>query len=220
MSDLPPGLKDFGARLRSAAEADMARGVPPRSRNAWRNFGLPITATVLSVAVGASAVSLVDEGKGPPIRAERGDGAGLQAPKDPGVVAASATADPAGGPPWAVRVYTNPRGDECAQVARLRSGLFGQIQNGRFRELPPDAPGTCGPATRSETLAAVERRADPPRTLVFGLAISRTPIDISVGKTRARVRPSGLGAFVAVFTGSSRSAVTVDDGRGPLQRPQ
>lgn len=218
MTDLPPGLEDFGARLRGAAEADIRRS-RPRHRGFLRDLGFPIAATVLTVAAGASAVSLIDGGKGPPIRAERGDGAGLQAPKDPGVVAASATPDPVDGPPWAVRVYTNDRGEECAQVGRLRAGLFGQIQNGRFRELPPDAPGTCGPAARTQTLAAVERRADPPRTLVFGLAAARS-VNVSVGSRKARVTPAGLGAFVVVFQGASRAPVVVDDGNGPPQRPQ
>ena len=212
MTNLPPGLDDFGVQLRNATAADIASRRPARRRRRLlRPLLLPVTATVLAGAVGASAVSLIDSGKGPAIEADPGMGVGVS-PKDPGVVTASAVPDPAGGPPWVVRVYTNGQGLECAQVGRLRRGLFGEVQGGKFRELPPDAPGTCGPEARPETLTSVERRADPPRTVVFGLSTSRGTLRVSIGSEHQDVRPAGLGAYVTVFSGVRRGDVAVDDG--------
>ncbi|MGI8624125.1 MAG: hypothetical protein ACR2NB_11730 [Solirubrobacteraceae bacterium] len=219
MTDLPPGLEEFATRLRHAAGADAARA-PARRRRVLRRLAPPVMAALLAGAVGASAVGLLDPGQGPPIAPDEADTSRLKPPKDPGVVAASAVDDPGGGPPWVVRVSTDAAGRECAQVGRLRDGLFGQIQDGRFRELPSAAPGVCGPQDRPRTLAAVEIHAEPARTVVFGLSAIRRPLRISVGPHIAIIRPVGLGAYVAVFTGARRLPVTVDDGSGSPQHPQ
>jgi len=205
MSELPPGLDDFGRRLEQAAareidERERERERPPRRR--WRNLGLPVVAAVLAAAVSAGAVKLVDGG-GDPITPESGDdSARLQAPQDSAVIPSSATGDPAGGPPWVVRAYSNTAGNDCVQVGRLRRGVFGQVQGTQFRPLPASAPGTCATAGASGPLVAVRRTAEL-RTLVFGLAVDRTPVTVSVGDRSQRVRPAGLGAFVAVFEGAT-----------------
>jgi len=221
MADLPPGLEQFAVRLREAAEADAHHHRPARHRRpVLRRLALPVAATLLTGAVGAGAVGLIDPGQGPPVTIDGRDAGGQRAPKDPGVVAASATADPGGGLPWVVRVYTDASGQECAQAGRLRGGLFGQLEAGRFRELPGKAPGICGPEDRPRTLAAVDRRGDPPLTLVFGLSVSRKPVTISLGTKTTTVRPVGLGAYIAVFAGVDRAQVTVIDGDGTPQHPQ
>lgn len=199
MKDLPPGLDDFGLRLREAAEQERARPAVARLNGFLRKLVVPATATALTVAAGAGAIGLVNGEEGPPIRAESGDGGGLQAPADPAVITSSTVADVAGGPPWVVRAYTNSAGDECVQVGRLREGVFGRVQERRFRALPPDAPGVCGPASRRSSLVAAERQADPARTIVFGLAASRGPVTVSVASTTRRANPAALGAFLTVF---------------------
>lgn len=211
MSELPPGLDDFGRRLEQAAAREIEereRGRPPRRRRRWRNLGLPVVAALLAAAVSAGAVKLVDGG-GDPIAPERGDDSTrLQAPRDPAVIVSSAADDPAGGPPWVVRAYSNTAGNDCVQVGRLRGGVFGQVQGTQFRPLPASAPGTCATAGASGPLVAVRRTAAL-RTLVFGLAVDRTAVTVSVGDRSQRVRPSGLGAFVAVFEGATAGQTVV-----------
>lgn len=214
MSDLPPGLDDFGKRLEQAAareieerEARARRRRGPRTR--WRNLGLPVVAAVLAAAVSAGAVKLVDGGSGAPIEPERGDtGARLQAPKDPAVVLASAAADPAGGPPWVVRVYSNPAGRECVQLGRLRDGNFGQVHGGQFRRLPASATGTCAGPNADEPLV-VAMRFGAQRTLVFGIGVDRAPVTVHIGDRRQRAQPASFGAFVTVFSRASPDATIV-----------
>jgi hypothetical protein len=204
VSKLPPGLDDFGRRLEQAAAREIdehERKRPPRRR--WRNLGLPVIAALLAAAVSAGAVKLVDGDNGNPIAPDRGaDSARLQAPRDPAVIVSSATDDPAGGPPWVVRAFTNTAGRVCVQVGRVRDGVFGQIQQGRFRPLPASAPGTCATPAATGPLIAIRRTAEE-RTLVFGLAVDHAPVTVSVGDRVRRVRPAGLGAFVAVFEGAT-----------------
>lgn len=204
MSELPPGLDDFGRRLEQAAAREIderERARAPRRR--WRILGLPVVAALLAAAVSAGAVKLVDGGAGDPIDPERGsDSARLQAPRDPAVVVSSATDDPAGGPPWVVRAYTDTRGQECVQIGRLRDGVFGEVQGARFRPLPASVPGTCATAAATGPLVAI-RRTGTDRTLVFGLAVDRTTVTVRIGDREQRVRPAGLGAFVAVFEGAA-----------------
>jgi hypothetical protein len=215
MSDLPPGLEDFGQRLREAAERDIAdRSVADRlpgqsRRPRLRGIGLPLLAAFAAAGASAGAVRLVDRG-GDPIQAERGARAGAaHIAKDPAVVLASATANPSGGPPWVVRAYTDAQGRACVGVGRLRHGVFGQVQNGRFRPLPASVPGTCPEPDTRGPIVAVARRASLNLTLVYGLAVDRNPLTVEVGGRRKRVKPVGLGAFVAVFTGATLGQVFV-----------
>ena len=224
MSDLPPGLADFGNRLEQAAEREIqGRRKHRRPRTRWRSLGLPVVAALLTGAMSAGAVRLVDGGTGPPIEPERaGSSAHLQAPRDPAVVVATSTDDPAGGPPWVVRAFTNAVGQECVQVGRLRNGVFGQMQDERFRPLPASAPGTCATADARGPLIAV-RRSGLRRTVVFGLAVDRAPVTVRVGTRSQRVRPAGLGAFLAVFAGVARDESIVVrssvDRRTSIRRP-
>lgn len=211
MSSLPPGLDDFGRRLEQAAAREIEQHAPerrPRRGRRWRTLGLPVVAAVLAAAVSAGAVKLADDGTGDPIAPEPGDErARLQAPEDPAVIVSSAADDPEGGPPWVVRAFTDPVGRECLQVGRLRDGVFGQLQQGQFRRLPGSAPGTCAPEGTEGPLIAVRTAAQ--RTVVYGLAVDRTTVTVRLGDRERRVRPAGLGAFVAVFTGMERDEVVL-----------
>jgi hypothetical protein len=203
MSDLPPGLEDFGARLEQAARRDIAeRRRASRRRRRLRDIGLPVGAALAAAAVSAGAVRIVDR-QGAPIAPERKSGSAYQAAKDPAVVEATAVANPSGGPPWVVRAYTTPDNRECVGVGRLLHGVFGQLQAGQFRRLPGSAQATtCGNATAREPLVIVVRRAPMDVTLVYGLAVDRTPVSVRVGGRHQRVTPAGFGAFLAVFSGA------------------
>jgi hypothetical protein len=205
VSDLPPGLRDFGERLEEVARRDVAeraRRRQPRRRRVLRNAGLPVAAAVVAAVVSAGAVRLGDR-EADSIPAER-EGAGYEAAKDSAVVEASAVADPAGGPPWVLRAFTTKNGRQCVQVGRLRKGAFGQVQGDRFRALPSTAPGSaCSAPNDSGPLFAVSRRPAVNLTFVFGLAPSSKAVMVSYGKLRRSVRPVGLGAFLTIFEGSS-----------------
>jgi hypothetical protein len=103
-----------------------------------------------------------------------------------------------------VRAYTGAEGRECVQVGQLRDGVFGRVQSGTFRALPASMPGNCGHPNARGALVAVSREAAVDLTLVFGLAVDRSPVRIRFGDREQVVRPVGLGAFVAVFAGDDR----------------
>jgi hypothetical protein len=209
VTGLPPGLEDFGERLQQAAERDVAKRRPERRRGRWtRSIGLPVAAAVVAAAVSAGAVRVVDRG-GDPIEPEAGGNAVLAPAKDPTVVSASAAANPSGGPPWVLRVYTSASSRECAQIGRLRDGVFGQVQLAKFRPLPSSASGTCAHADERGPLVAVSRLPGQSLTIVFGLAVDRSPVTVRFGGRERRVRPVGFGAFIAVFEGVDRHAKIV-----------
>lgn len=218
MSDLPPGLKQFGERLERAAERDIeARrlaAVPARRRaHRLRSIGLPVLAGLVAGAVSASAVRIGDR-EGAPIQS---DAPARKAPKDPSVVLATATKNPSGGPPWVVRQYTDARGRECAQVGRLREGVFGQVQLGRFRRLP--AAGSCHRGGTGAPLVIVQWRRPIALTLVFGLAVDRATVTVRRGDEMRRVQPRGFGAFLAIFEGADpRVRVVVASKAGGRER--
>ena len=198
--DLPPGVESLGDQLEEAAARDIAER--PRRRRRVGRFGLPVVAAVVAAAASAGAVRLADRG-GDPIEPERGaGGAALQPAADPAVVVASARPDPGGGPPWVLRAYTTPGGRACAQVGRLREGVFGQVQNGRFRALPRSSQATCAAPDARGALIAVERRAAVGLTLVFGLGVDRRAVTVRYGDIRRSVQPVVLGAFLTIFDGA------------------
>ena len=200
---LPPGVEDLGKRLEAAVARDVAaRPRERRWRRRARRLAFPVAAAVVAAAVAAGAVRVVDRA-GEPIAPEPGaGGASPGAARDSAVVVASATPDPGGGPPWVVRAYTTPAGRACVQVGRLRKGVFGQVQRGRFRALPASAPAVCEPADSGRPLVVAQRRAAVNLTLVYGLGVDRTPVTVSYGNVRRRVQPVVFGAFVTTFTGA------------------
>lgn len=55
-------------------------------------------------------------------------------------------ADPAGGPPWGMRIVSTTRGEVCVQVGRVHNGQLGELgvdgafhDDGRFHPIPVDA---------------------------------------------------------------------------------
>jgi hypothetical protein len=134
---------------------------------------------------------------------------GQPTPGAQAVVAATAR-DPAGGPPWAMRV-ANQDGDTCVQAGRLVDGAFGQVQRGEFRALPDFVLGTCstgrsGAASgANQPLLAVERPRSPDRTIVYGLVAGIAPVDVRVGNQQLRAIPGPFGAFLTIFASSDRA---------------
>jgi hypothetical protein len=228
MSDLPPGMKDFGERLERAAEREIAqRGsapregakAPRRQRSRLRSFGIPALAALAAAAVSAGAASVVTR-SGDPIAPKPLAGGAVH--RDPSVVEKSAAANPAGGPPWVLRIYTDARGRECIGLGRLQDHVFGEIQGGRFRPVPRSAQGACAATVGARPLIAVERRSAIGLTIVLGLADDPAPVTVRVGDRERTVTPAALGAFVTVFSAADpeepvavRSTV---DGRVEVRR--
>ena len=107
----------------------------------------------------AGAVRVADRSGDPIAAGARGGGASLQAAKDPAVIVSERGAEP--GRRAAVgraRVHDGD-GRGCVQVGRLRDGVFGQVQGGRFRALPRPRRGRARATGASGPLVAVARRA-------------------------------------------------------------
>jgi hypothetical protein len=211
-SHLPPGLAKFGRHLEDVGRHDREEELREARRGKRHRFrALPTTVAVAVLAggVAAGATALLDD-NGPPINREP-DGGDSVAPVDASVVAATRTADPGGGLPWILRVFTNARGDECVVLGRLKRGRFGQVQQGRFRALPASTPGLCDNAERSGLLTFLDRRAAPPRTAVYGITKGTGLVTVRLGDTERRVAPVALGAYLVVVALEKGSATVTTE---------
>lgn len=217
--ELDDALGDLGEQLRLAAvrEAEVQARVRQITRRArWRRGALAILAVLVPTAAVAGVNGLLPSGDPLP-RAE------VTPPVQAGVIPSSATPDPAGRLPWALQLQSRPDGQDCLLLGRLRGGELGQIEDGRFRPYPPDAPGLCGDLQRDPILAFVEVRARPqPRTIVFGLAPDRAPVTLQIGGRRLTQVPHALGAYLFVLPGRhpTKGAVISTRARGkPVSIP-
>jgi hypothetical protein len=202
--ELPPALRGLGDQLREAAERDIEveRLVSQRLRRGrWRRWLLVAVAALVSAGGIAVAQRLLDRSgpDQPRDRIQRRDAPAA----DPGVVVASAMRDSDGGPPWALRVFTNTEGFECVALGRLLNGALGTYDETRtFRKLPSVVPGTCERLDRVPLLVVVQRRSHPEeRTIVYGLARERHPVRITIGGVTHMLRPGPFGSFVDVRAG-------------------
>jgi len=203
--ELPPAFRGLRNKLREAAARDIeieGRVAQRLRRGRWRRWLLVAVAAIVSAGGVAVAQRLLDS-EGP-------DKPGDRIPQkvapaaDPGVIATSAAPDPNGGPPWALRVFTNPAGEECVAVGRLLNGTLGTYEETRrFRKLPADVSGACGPPGGAGLLVAVQHRGHPEsRTIVYGLARERWPVQVTIAGQTRTLQPGALGSFVDVRAGN------------------
>lgn len=142
-----PGSPELVRRLIEDGHAPLAVSYRAPARKA----GLLIAVTVIAVlalatlALAATGVILT----GAPVRPEEvlNPGVGL------GVPASGASEllplripDPAGGPPWGMRIVSTTRGEVCVQIGRVQNGQLGELgidgafhDDGRFHPIPVDA---------------------------------------------------------------------------------
>jgi hypothetical protein len=202
--DLPPVLDDLRRQLHAAAarDNDIEARVAQRLRSGRRRHWLLVAVAALVSVGGVAVAERALDRRGSDVRGDRVP-SDTAAAADPGVVASSAAPDPGGGPPWAVRVFTNPAGLDCMAVGRLQGGTLGTFDAARtFRALPERVSGACEPVARSGLLVAVHYQARAPqRTIVYGLARDRRPVRITVAGVTRTVTPAGLGTFVDVRAG-------------------
>lgn len=204
MSDqLPPALDDLREQLRAAAardnevEARVAQRVRRGRRRHWSLLALGALVSLSGVAVAERAL----DRRGADHRADEVP-AGSAPAAEPGVVADSARADPGGGLPWAMRVFTNRAGQVCVTVGRLRHGIIGTVDASRtFRALPDQVPGACQSLASSGLLVAVHYDTAPPRTVVYGLTRDRRPVKVTIAGEMRTVAAGALGTFIDVREG-------------------
>jgi hypothetical protein len=132
----------------------------------------------------------------------------------------SRAADPAGGPPWAGRVYLSQGGQICADFGREIDGRIGLVDAaGSFHERrPDDAGGNCGdPNAALGLMLAVDYYPDDPttsgveaaRTVVHGVAGTRVrTISVRWPTGDEALEVSRRGAFISVY-GRGASVVPV-----------
>ncbi len=74
-------------------------------------------------------------------------------------IAAARAADPAGGPPWALRIARSTDGQVCSTIGQVRRGVFGIVGlDGVFRRIPPGITDACA----RTTLVWSDSRGDRP----------------------------------------------------------
>jgi hypothetical protein len=202
--ELPPALRNLREQLREAAARDIevdSRVQQRLRRGRWRRWLIVAVAALVS-AGGVAVAQRVFDREGPdtpPDRIQKRVGAAA----DPGVVTASATRDPGSGPPWALRVFTNPAGLECVAVGRLRGGAIGTYDAARtFHKLPVDVAGACESVDRSGLLVTISVRGLPePRTIVYGLAREYGLVRVTIAGETRTLRPGPFGTFIDVRAG-------------------
>jgi hypothetical protein len=204
INELPSGLAGLRDQLREAASREIEIEARVRSRlrrRSWRRV-VPVAAVAVVAIAGVAVAQRALDREGTPLPADRLPAAAAAA-ADPGIVASSATRDPGGGPPWTLRVFTNPAGEDCFALGRLTSGRLGTYDRTRtFRALPHRVSGACDSLGRAGLLAAVTRAGGAqPRTVVYGLARDRRPVRVTLGGTTTTVTPRGLGSFIVVRRG-------------------
>lgn len=223
--ELPAALRDLRDQLREAAARDIEieRRVAQRVHRGRRHRWLPV---VISTIVAYAGVAIAQRGpdrEGPARPLDRDLPPVIATGADADFVATSVTADPYGGPPWALRVFTNPAGMDCVALGRALGAVLGTYDASHtFRPLPPRVSGACDRVGHSGMLVVVQRRVSPqPRTIVYGLARDGQPVRITIARTTHTVAPGGLGSFIDVRPGLAdlrgASASTTVAGR-PVRR--
>ena len=218
--DLLPSLTTLGERLGDAAarEIEAERADRDRRRRRRRTLRPVVLAGVVAALAGAGAVTATNvfTGSGEPVPEEGEPIAGS------GVLSDSAAADPGGGLPWALRVFVED-GKECLQLGRLRDGVLGVVESGRFRPFAGRPNGSCGDVRADPLMNSVDRRGQPAaRTIVYGLTRAEGKVRVRIGDRVRAVRPGALGAYVIVFPGvldlSEGTVSVVVDGRRITRR--
>jgi len=202
--ELPPALRHLREELREAAARDIeidSRVQHRLRRGRWRRWLIVAVAALVS-AGGVAVAQRVFDRKGPDAGPDRIQKRVAPA-ADPGVVTASATPDPRSGPPWALRVFTNPAGLECVAVGRLLGGAIGRYDAARtFHKLPADVVGACESVGRSGLLVTISLRGSPePRTIVYGLAREYGLVRVTIAGKVHTLRPGPFGTFIDVRAG-------------------
>lgn len=151
MSDVFDDLeRDLAAAVRRTAGR--------RPRQGRRGMVLALAATLVVSGGALAATGLVPTGSPVPEYDDHSTpttGAGVA--EGQARILALRVPDPAGGPPWALRIFRSSRGLNCVQLGRVQAGRFGRVtvtlrepQNVAFRELRavPGVNSLCSGVSR------------------------------------------------------------------------
>jgi hypothetical protein len=167
-----------------------------------------IAATLLAVVGGVASASVVTGATG-------GGAPGDVTPEETAVsdVRGVATADPRGGPPWAVRVLDGDSDRRCITVGRTDGRRFGPADaSGRIIDTDAIITGACAdPATDPLQLAVAgygDSGGQGPRSVLFGIAAANVRSVLVTGPGGSRlVSPDGERTFVLVAEGDLPATV-------------
>ena len=178
----------------------------PRRRSRRPLRALAVTGALLTIvaatAAGATAVvlrSAVIPSPAPDsVPAEQTTVAGT------GVVVEPRASDPAGGPPWALRIARSTTGYTCTTVGQVRDAQFGLVgTDGRFRLLPGDVTDACGDGgTLLGVRVVAADDARDVRSILYGVGGARLRSATLETTDGSRVlRLGARGTFVAALRG-------------------
>jgi hypothetical protein len=153
-------------------------------------------ATILTAAAGVASASAFRVGAYEPPLPDPVEPFGAP----PGQIGET-VADPAGGPPWAVRITPTPAGKRCITVGRTDGVAFGPVNAaGEIVGTGPSFSGSCAEPAAEPLQVAVARYADVAgagaRTVLFGVADAEV---ISVAVTHAGIADSLVPGLYRTF---------------------
>ncbi len=146
--ELPaPGSPELVRRLIDDDQVPLPVSYRAPSGNVGLLVAVTLTAllALATIALAATGVILT----GAPVRPEEvlnpSVGLGVPAPGASELLPLR-VADPAGGPPWGIRIVSTTRGEVCVQIGRVQGGQLGELgidgafhDDGRFHPIPVDA---------------------------------------------------------------------------------
>lgn len=202
-----PTLDALGAELARLAAAE--RAAPSRvARSRRRSLALAFALVLGLAATAAAGTLLVLRGSVIPAPAPVDVGrAQVPLPETTHVLPLVA-ADPAGGPPWALRVADSQTGLVCSTVGQVVGGTFGLIGlDGRFRAFAPAVVDGCG--ARQENATSLlgarvfdARRAADVRTVVNGVGGEQLrEVTVQAAGTTSRPEVGPGGTYVLALRG-------------------
>lgn len=195
-SDIPE-LARFGEALHAAALCADA----PR-RRWWRAIALSLA---VALGVATSATGTVVALRSTVISAP--DPAVLSAAQTPlqgsGVLAAPRSDDPAGGPPWALRLTRSETGQTCTTVGQVHDEVFGIVgRDNVFRQIPASVTDACGRGLLLGSRIVSASTARATRSIVYGVAGGDTrQVTLITGGHRRGLKLGERGTFIAALPG-------------------
>jgi hypothetical protein len=192
------------------------RAAVPRRPRSWRVVGLSLLALVGVTATAAATVaalrSTVISAPDPKVvPAEQTPVAGST------VVMTPRSADPQGGPPWALRLTRSETGQTCTTVGQVRDGIFGIVGlDGVFRQLPPAIADACGRGLLLGSRIVAGPTPQATRSIVYGVAGTSTQRATLVTASGASTLKLGArGTFVAALRGYPEDSAASVELTGP-----
>lgn len=215
-----PALARFGEVLDAAVRSGVPVGRSVRARRWMRGLGLGLAIALGFAATAAATVAALRSTvvSAPDARVVPSDQSSLAGSS---VLTTPRSADPAGGPPWALRLTRSQTGLTCTTVGQVSDGMFGIVGEDQvFRQIPTAVVDSCGRGLLLGSRIVAARTIRATRSVVFGVAggTIRSAVLVTAAGGR-RLLPLGeRGTFVAALRGypedtAAEVEITASDGR-------